>query len=280
MKRFRPFVLPVAVLIGAATVSIAIVACGGGGANQTPASNCGAWSPSSVAESLRPGEQAQVALTYTACSNSGPSVIAVDATLSPYVQIAPTSTPPLSRGSTQVFTVTFSPLIGSSATTTSGNITLSSHALPIAFTIEQAPSSVSSGSSTASFQPPNGWGAVESTQGSSAVELYDPNQVAAISKGAEGLGPNLVVSILNNPDRLSMVDYANSFDDGWYRIYASREQRQVNGHNAIVVSDATAVVPHYPNTVAFIDMDSLVLFVSAEVMPTSDFNAFLMSLQF
>ena len=248
------------------------------------------WSPGQVSASLKPGEYLQMPVRLTAPDGLEPTTVQVAPALAPYLQVSPTTIPCLRRGGTQDFTLTFSTPIDATQATTTGAIQLQASEklksgesvgkpLPVALTINPPPSNVTKNGVVASFRAPSGWVAVSNPSAQTAVQIYSTSSIAEINAGSEGLSPDLAVSLVDNSSHAALADFIDSRADGWYNSYGDRQQRQVQGHDAIIISDEQVAVPHYPIIVAFIDLTAVVLIISADVMSSSDFDAFLSTIQ-
>jgi len=130
------------IVLGAILViaTVVLVACGGGDSEKAASSGAErqaaptsriasrgpsiSWNPTSLTQTIKPGETRTVIATLTALTSTPSSVIRVVPELQPYVSVSPTTTGPLTPNQSVAFAVTFSAPIDALPVTSTGTVQL------------------------------------------------------------------------------------------------------------------------------------------------------------
>ncbi len=92
-----------------------------------------------------------------------------------------------------------------------------------------------------------------------SLGLKSPATVAESQGAGIDIPSDMGVTLLDNPEKMSVEQFIKTFKDGWYTYYANTRTETISGHHAVVVDDLSAGIPKSPIVGALIDNGNKIL---------------------
>ncbi len=257
------------------------------GLESAPAAPTISWNPSFINETLSAGNSKTVLVSFVASEKMTAAQINIVPELQPYVQASPSTFANISEGGTGTVSLIISAPLIAKPHVFRGTIQIRSaigapkvfaRPLPITVNIVVSPPQVSTDGAVVFFDSPSGWLVAEENQ--NGKNLYSPSTVTALTNGDVETSPDMSIVLLDNPTGLSLEEFLLTYLDGWYSFYKEKTASNINGREALLLSDLSAETSHRPQLAAFIQDDQKILLVTSDGDTQQQFNDLLSSLVF
>jgi|ERR1051326_8300208 hypothetical protein len=257
------------------------------GLEPAPAAPTISWDPSFINETVSAGNSKTVLVSFVASEKMTSAQINIVPELQSYVQASPSTFANISEGGTGTVSLIISAPLIAKPQVFKGTIQMRSaiggpkvfaRPLPVTLNITVPSPQVSTDGATVFFDSPSGWIITEENQ--NGKNLYSPSTVTALINGDLETSPDMNILLLDNPTGLSLDDFLLTYLDGWYSFYKEKTASNINGREALILSDLSAENSHRPQFAAFIKDDQKILLVTSDGDAQQQFNDLLSSLVF
>lgn len=159
--------------------------------------------------------------------------------------------------------------LGSSSTTIANTPTLTTYS---------AKASVQLGDLLVEYNLPDKWKQFNG-EVPGKVSLMSPASLADIEAGSGMTPPDIMIWILPNPEEITLSEFVENYDAGWYKNYAVRHSTLVDGYDALILDDNTSEIPAAPSPIAFITAAGNIVLVSGSWPVAQMFEEFLKTIE-
>lgn len=214
------------------------------------------WMPAYVSEAIEQGVSKQVVVSVISSETISGATLFLTPELAPFVTV-PTASFNLQASVPHQIALTLTaagderPDIRLDGTlhVRFGNKT-AANPLPITLDIKKA--SIASDNLRVEYVVPIGWrrSPFNLTFGEFGDALSSPEAQRKIDAGSLATAPDIALSIIPNPGNLSLVEFVETYDNGWYSTYASSTYVTIDGFPAIILDDRSDALASSPSTVA------------------------------
>lgn len=242
------------------------------------------WEPKSLHNKVQLGSSSTTIVEFIPESDASNVVVNVVPELSPYVQVSPSSFSSLKKGNVYALNIKINIPSNATIEAVEGTIQLKqgkrtiAKPLPIALTISAVKASVQLGNLLVEYNLPDKWKQFNG-EIPGKVSLMSPASLADIEAGSGMTPSDMVIWILPNPEEMTLSEFVDNYDAGWYKNYAVRRSTLVDGYDALVLDDNTSEIPSAPSPIAFIAVAGNIVVVSGSWPVAQMFQEFLKTVE-
>ena len=246
------------------------------------------WTPNTVNERTAVGAPLQrLSLSFVSANELTNIQVRVVPELQPFLTVTPTAFPIIPAYEPIALEITFSAPEETVPGVYEGTIQLKgdggessqeTNAKPLSITLEIVERvTLPVGESEVSFTAPPEWRV--SLDEVDDISLYSPAAIHEIDAGGLVTPPDITITSLTNPTSLSISDFLDQYEQGWYATYDKIDFVVLNGHDAALLSDTAAPIPRVPEFAAFIFIEGNVIVETANLDSQQEFGDVLASFQ-
>lgn len=215
------------------------------------------WSVPTLTGTMFPGTSSTTVVTFRSNQNVAGVVVEATPSLAGIVSVSPTTFHSITANQNYRLTFTLKAPVEFETRSFEGTILIRNNEKPpnayakpldVALTTDWDSTSTAMG---ILIKYPAGW-LIQST--ATEIAAASPTlQNLTQSQDAEVPPYDFSVRVFPKPEAEPLVQFASTFDEGWFNNYGLMTAPTITGHNAIIYSDASSPVPHQPILAAFID---------------------------
>lgn len=239
------------------------------------------WDPPSVNFSVAQGESTTIKVSLVSSVSVDSAALVLSQELAELVSISP-SFVSLKAGLPTEIAITVSPVVGVELGEVKGALHVMKGGKTIPRSLEVLVNVTKPftqlGDTRIEYVVPAGWVSSNGNEAQNTTFLFSPEVLLGALPGDGLTPPDIVIAVLDNADGLSLSQYLENFEFGWYQEYAAQSFTFVAGYEALVLDDNSSFIPSAPSPAAFIAVGDNVVYVSGRWSLRDDFPHFLDSL--